>query len=301
MRRKGIPDEWIHSNLQILEESLRTRGEPWPYDNRDWFDMQERLWTESAERLLNSQQERLNKSLLKATTSIEKRLAEIQSDIEMSRTVCQYEESGSKHDVIQLVSVNRSINGTISANPTSFMEKLSEEAATARILVLVDPYALSDKNDAGDSGNCVNAIKALSKAAASMDKLHLYCREDAVSLKVWQQLEAAIGAKKLEVHLGDLHDRYLLAGSDQGKGKHLTDETWHGYDRWQGVVFGASLNGIAKRPTYVLKFEKTDLDDILAYIEGHTKVKTLAQVTAAREDAERRKNESASASVKPEK
>jgi hypothetical protein len=46
-------------------------------------------------------------------------------------------------------------------------------------------------------------------------------------------------------------------------------------------VFGASLNGVEKRPTYVLKFEKKDLDDILPYLEGHTQEKTLAQVQAA--------------------
>lgn len=288
LRHEKVPEESIRKTLDVLEKVCSR--DAWPFIDGNWLRTQERMWVEYSERLLSSQQARMEEALDQAAAGLDERLAEIRIEIARSRMVCRYEQPAPDYEIQEYVSVLRSpdgaiirsARGTINADPASFMNRLATQAAKGRVLVLVDPYALSDKNEAGASGNSVEAIKTLFQAATSTEKLHLYCREDAVSLKVWQRLESQLGAHKLEVHLGDLHDRYLLAGSDQqGKDRHLTDKPWHGYQRWVGVVFGASLNGVAKRPTYVLKCEQGDLNAVLEYIESQTQVKRLADVQAA--------------------
>ena len=71
------------------------------------------------------------------------------------------------------------------------------------------------------------------------------------------------------MYVGDFHDRYILFGQGRNvNGSDKLSRPWHGKEYWSGLAFGASLNGIAKRPTYVLGLKKVDIIPLIAYIRG---------------------------------
>ena len=121
-------------------------------------------------------------------------------------------------------------------------------------------------------------------SSKSINALHLYCRREDTLTAVWTKLKALFDANKKElvIHLGDFHDRYLLAGSDMWQGACEFKEKWHGLTGWKGVVFGASLNGVEKRPTYLLPFEFEDIRVIRRYLDEQSTVMTLEEITNAK-------------------
>lgn len=222
---------------------------------------------------------RQNEALSEVERRLNKRLAVIQNLLETKANPCRYGEGDSTNEYSQFITVRTdfSMPNKLLPDTESFEEKLQSISRQARSLVLVDPYALSDHNDAGDKGDSVKQIDSiLDLKNSSIEALHLYVRPDAVTLKVWEKLKKNLGKTKLTVHTGDLHDRYLLAGSDKNlKRADVFAESWHNYHIWTGVVFGASLNGVSKRPTYVLPFEPNDVRQIRAYLDNQTSIKTI--------------------------
>lgn len=133
-------------------------------------------------------------------------------------------------------------------------------------MVLVDPYALSEKNDKGEiqqpAKDLIEIIKDL-----PFKKLFLYCRQDAVHQPAFNALMAARGNKEIALLYGDFHDRYLIVGRNQTTASfNFISSSSYKTDYWKAYVFGASLNGVSKRPTYIVGLEKEDTAAVMKYI-----------------------------------
>lgn len=149
-----------------------------------------------------------------------------------------------------------------------FWGKLAKLALLGSEIVLVDPYACSSTSDDNKKVSPAKLIGKLLKGC-SIARLHLYCRQDAYDEAAAEELGTSLNGK-LSIYFGDLHDRYLLAGNDKAI-KHgsceALDTDWHGLSYWAGAAFGASLNGVTKRPTYVLGLEKGDVSGVRKYLD----------------------------------
>lgn len=281
LRTLDLPSHLVNEVRESLRESLEShfRSEIVESRRNEWGE-----WLRSEQRN-SDRQLQLQESVARLERGLYKRLADIESRLDAVDKPCWYAPVDEvSRTASYITSLPAEIGTKTQADPNTFMQKLGEVARTGRVLTLVDPYALSEVNDSGDKGNCIKQIVELSKMG-SIEKLHLYSRSDAVNADVWEMLEKQLTASKLSVHLGDIHDRYLLAGSDSSKGAGF-DSPWHSYAHWKGVVFGSSLNGVRKRPTYVLKFEQGDVHEIRRYLDDHTKPMTLTtfkEVRAARD------------------
>ena len=272
-RRMDAPTSQLRPVQEVLKRSLeRHLGDGfdwWLRDvGRDWFVGQKRSLQEVAygQRRLSESVEDMERRLIERLTRIEGQLSE-------GSNGCRFEGSNAGLPWTgSYMSIAPSETGQkAKASPQGFMDKLRKVAKDARVLVLAEPYALADANDSGDKGDCLGQIQALIQGH-SIDQLHLYCRQDASSLDVVKKLEHIKDlAKKISIHVGDVHDRYLLSGSD-AKGDQVS---WHGCSRWKGSTFGASLNGISKRPTYVVPFEQGDIVEVKRYLDDHTAPKSL--------------------------
>jgi hypothetical protein len=162
----------------------------------------------------------------------------------------------------------------IMADPIAFVNQLKTTAESADTLVIVDPYALSAEDETGQNVSARGTIQQLLDCSKSKAHLHLYCRIDAIDEMEWERLETDLGTGKLSVHLGNLHDRYILAGREySANGYDATHPVpgWHGSKYWGGAAFGASINGAGKRPTYVLDFKKADINPLISYLDDATK------------------------------
>jgi hypothetical protein len=157
---------------------------------------------------------------------------------------------------------------TPTAGAGGFWEKMADVAKLGSRVVLVDPYALAATTDDGKAVSPVPFIEKVLKDC-SLGQLELYCRQDSCDQTALAAVKQKY-SKKIVVRFGDLHDRYLLVGSDS-KIKHPSNvrltEPWRGLVHWAGVVFGASLNGVQKRPTYVLPFDNQDIEPIQTYLD----------------------------------
>lgn len=279
-RRFELPRDVALELRRNLQESLRRKmlesDDWWMRDWQEWWRVQRRDY----DRLAHDQS-RLTDALSGMESRLTERLTDIEDRLDTAGGPCRYNDAGGIAGTATYITVLADLKaGTVAADPKKFKEKLRATSLKARTLVLVDPYALSESNDAGDKGDCVAQIAEIVNTG-SIEHLHLYARADAVTSQVWKKLQVKLDKVKMTVHLGDLHDRYLLAGSDNIKGACRFDNVWHGYEYWCGVVFGASLNGVAKRPTYVLPFEVNDVKQISTYLDDHTSVSTLdSQITA---------------------
>lgn len=157
-------------------------------------------------------------------------------------------------------------------NPTRFLDELANEASAGDTLVLVDPYALADHDDAGKVTNCLSAIEKIS-SKGSISRLFIICREQETNKDFLPALERLMPKKKIEVQYQDTHDRYLLvAGEDKFKHSQFVSGAPFARDQWRGVAFGASLNGIARRPTYILRFGSADLEPLLGFLTHSEKI-----------------------------
>ncbi|MFP5194530.1 hypothetical protein PQ786_04200 [Alcaligenes faecalis] len=213
-------------------------------------------------------QGRLSKSVEDLESMLTERLTRIEGLLSDGSTSCRFERSDvgmARTDSFMSIELHKS-GQKAKASPESFMNRLKKLAQDARVLVLVEPYALADSNESGEKGDCLGKIQELI-VDLSIDKLHLYCRQDALSLDVVKKLDGMKGLRsKISIHVGDLHDRYLLSGADK-KGDEVD---WHTCPYWKGWVFGASLNGISKRPTYIVPFEPKDIISVSSYLNDHT-------------------------------
>jgi hypothetical protein len=269
--------------LETLRSELCASEDLLMRDWQEWSSIQRHAIERRA-----SDERRLADALLGIESRLTGRMAAIEDRLDAAGRPCRYGDDEGQGVTANYVSVLADKRASkAAADPKSFAEKLCETARLARTLVLVDPYALSEVNDSGEKGDCVAQIVQI-VSAGSIEHLHLYARSDAATAKVWAKLQKGIGSVKLTVHLGDLHDRYLLAGSDFLKGAHEFSNDWHGCSHWRGVVFGASLNGVTKRPTYVLPFEVRDVVQIRAYLDDHAPVAKLESQRTAEIECEKR-------------
>lgn len=268
---------------EVLRLELREGNDLWKRDWQEWS----RSERSSIEQLAYAQRLLID-ALPKIESRLTERLGAIEDRLDATGGPCRYGESGGLGGTASyLTALDDPTTGKVAADPKTFAQKLCATARLARTLVLADPYALSESNDAGDNGDCIAQIVQIVRAG-SIEHLHVYARSAAATAKVWAKLQTELGSVKLTVHLGDLHDRYLLAGNDSNKGAYQFDDTWHGFSNWRGVVFGASLNGVAKRPTYVLPFEVSDVKQVRAYLDDHAPLATLeSQRTAEKARANR--------------
>jgi len=273
LRRMDTPTSQLRPVQEVLRRSLNRHlgdGIDWWLREvrRDWLVGQERSLQEVVygQRRLSKSVEDLERRLTERLTRIEGQLSEGSNRCRLEGSNAGMPWTGSYMSIAPLETGQKA-----KASPKGFMDKLKNVAKDARVLVLAEPYALADANDSGDKGDCLGQIQALIQDL-SIDQLHLYCRQDASSLDVVKKLEHIKDlGKKISIHVGDVHDRYLLSGSDE-KGDHVS---WHGCSRWKGSTFGASLNGISKRPTYVVPFEQGDIVEVKRYLDDHTAPKSL--------------------------
>lgn len=272
-RRMDAPMSQLRPVQEVLKRSLERHlgggADRWFQEfRRDWFVGQKRSLQEVA-----YGQRQLSESVKDLESRLTERLTRIEGQLSEGSNGCRFEGSSAGMPWTgKYVSIAPSETGQkAKANPQGFMDKLRKVAKDARVLVLAEPYALADANDSGDKGDCLGQIHALIQDL-SIDQLHLYCRQDASSLGVVMKLEHNKDlCKKISIHVGDVHDRYLLSGTDE-KGDQVL---WHDCSRWKGSTFGASLNGISKRPTYVVPFEQGDIVEVKRYLDDHTAPKSL--------------------------
>jgi hypothetical protein len=158
----------------------------------------------------------------------------------------------------------------VSGDPHVFKEHLKKTVKKSQALVIVDPYALAAKDDAGSSVSARSTIREIVFAARDIDPvhLHLYCRMDAVEVEEWEGLKQDLKDNRLSVYLGDFHDRYIFSGRMTHSNAACDIDNWHGSQFWVGSTFGASLNGIGKRPTYILDFKAADTKQLISYISA---------------------------------
>lgn len=272
-RRMDAPPSQLRPVQEVLKRSLeRHMGDGvdwWLREVRsDWFVGQQRSLHEVV-----GGQRRLGESVEDLERRLSERLKRIEDQLSVGSNGCRFERSNAEMPWTgSYISIAPSETGQkAKASPQGFMDKLRKVAKEARVLVLSEPYALADANDSGDKGDCLGQLQALIQGL-SIDQLHLYCRQDALSIDVVKKLEHIKDlGRKISIHVGDVHDRYLLSGSDK-KGDQVS---WHGCSHWKGSTFGASLNGISKRPTYVVPFEQGDIVEVKRYLDDHTVPKSL--------------------------
>lgn len=243
-------------------------------NDRNWHDAGQE-WLKRMDYILahrlNRLEERLSETQATSSSQLEQvmreQLAEVHEAIRESAVPCRFQSEGAAGDYIQLMTaLPRSSVGPLKADALGFLEALRNVARTGNVLVLVDPYALAETDDSGRVRSHAKEVHDLVDELP-LDKFVVYCRNDAIHKPCLDALVQKLG-KKLEVRCGDLHDRYLLVGR-QGQAKHFVelDAPWNGSTTWMGVAFGASLNGVSKRPTYVLKFETQDIPVVVKYLK----------------------------------
>ena len=162
-------------------------------------------------------------------------------------------------------------SGNMDADPVRFIYGVEQLAQKTTSVVIMDPYALAGKDEADEKTSTIDLIYKIVSLCCDLDpvQLHLYCRSDIIDYKEWENLEKKLKPHKLSVYVGDFHDRYILFGQGRNvNGSDKLSRPWHGKEYWSGLAFGASLNGIAKRPTYVLGLKKVDIIPLIAYIRG---------------------------------
>lgn len=193
----------------------------------------------------------------------------------LENSQCAFAESGAVRYpqwLSQIPSPGASIATAADPEAGGFWGKLAKLASLGSEIVLVDPYACSSTSDDNKKVSPAKLVGKLLKDC-SFDRLHLYCRQDAYDEAAAEELKTSLNGK-LSIYFGDLHDRYLLVGNDQvikhGSCQAL-DTDWHGLTYWAGAAFGASLNGVTKRPTYVLGLEKGDVPGVRKYLDGSCK------------------------------
>lgn len=255
---REIPDFEMHKERLIKRLARDLEREYWP---PHWSFLQE------YEQMFRLQKDQLNR---------------IEHLISESTPGCRFAESRDGGPwFAELISMKptpdgNSSSGNADAAPEIFVDALKNSIKKTSAIVLVDPYALASKSDCGNATSAIPIIREIVLSAHDLDAvhLHLYCRLDAVDLSEWSRLKESLGNNKLSVYLGDFHDRYILAGQDEAFTASGFTNNWHGKKWWAGSVFGSSINGISKRPTYVLDFKKADIRPIISYIRGVVDVET---------------------------
>lgn len=159
---------------------------------------------------------------------------------------------------------------TVLPAPERFIKRLRGIAEKGETVVLVDPYAFANVDDASDKA----AGKELFALFEKLKFRHLVvcCKpgKDSYSESQVGVFRKGLTAwQTLEVMHGDFHDRFLLAGRGNSMESFFdVKDKWRKQRYWRGVVFGTSLNGIAKRPTYVLPLPVDDVFDVIKYLDS---------------------------------
>jgi len=233
------------------------------------------LWRDEYDRALRQQSIQLDR---------------IESLLSENRIGCRFaEERDGGPWFAELIAIKPSLDnyaspsaGNADADPKSFIEGVKGILRKTTSLVLMDPYALAGKDDAGKGSSAIDLIKDIVSIAHSPDlkpvQLHLYCRPDAIDYDEWEKLEKILKPHKLCVYVGDFHDRYILFGQDIAVNGSNHSSDWHQKKYWAGLAFGASLNGIRKRPTYVLSLKGQDIRPLISYIDGVVTVPSDHQI-----------------------
>lgn len=257
MRKRARLDIRESVNHRYFHEVLRERA--------NWIDLHFQHRLEMTEiRLIEAQAS--NSSRLEQV--ICEQLAEVRETIQGSSVPCRFQmEADSGNNTHLVTALPQSSPGPLKPDPRRFQKELKNVARTGSVLVLVDPYALAETDESGSPRSSAKEVHELIDGL-SLDKFVVYCRNDAIHKPCLDALASEL-KQKLEVRCGDFHDRYLLVGYEgQSKSPFVElKDSWHGLTAWRGVVFGASLNGISKRPTYVLKFEDNDIPVISQYLK----------------------------------
>lgn len=165
--------------------------------------------------------------------------------------------------------------GTISPNPDSFLKKLSNIIRSGTAAVIVDPYILAEKDD---SNTLVDVLDEVLNITQSSESVYLFCRKEHIDQSTMIKMKENLGVKLKGIFTGDIHDRYIFVGYDE-KMDNSFHRPWIPGNKsekskknkelkyWRGAAFGASLNGVTKRPTYILNFSGEDLGSLFAYLD----------------------------------
>lgn len=223
------------------------------------------LWRDEYDRALRRQSAQLDR---------------IESLLSENRIGCRFSEGRDGGPwFAELIAIKPSLDnyatpsaGNADADPESFTAGLKGILRKTTSLVLMDPYALAGEDDVGTESSAIDLIKEIVSIAHNPDlgpfHLHLYCRPDVIDYDEWEKLQKILKPHKLSVYVGDFHDRYILFSQDFPFNKNDPSSEWHEKKYWAGLAFGASLNGIRKRPTYVLSLKAQDIRPLISYIDG---------------------------------
>ena len=247
------------------------------------------LWRDEHDRVLRRQSVQLDR---------------IESLLSENRIGCRFAEGrdGSPW-FAELIAIKPSLDnyaspsaGNADADPKSFIDGVKGILRKTTSLVLMDPYALAGEDDAGKGSSAIDLIKDIVSIAHNPDlkpvQLHLYCRRDVIDYDEWEKLEKILKPHKLCVRVGDFHDRYILFGQDISVNGSDNSSDWHEKEYWAGLAFGSSLNGIGKRPTYILSLKRQDIRPLISYIDGVVTVPSDRQtLKRAQEERDAKKAE----------
>lgn len=269
-----FPDnlEYAHNRSRIISSIDEMINRHLAGENRSPYARSERAIAEQNELILRKIS-RIDRQLSEVSDA---QLPAIHTIVSNNRVTCSYAEDKSNRypGFISVGPLNSDLADLPA--PESFINHIKEKYFKyAETVVIVDPYALALKTDVDENSSSIETIKELC-SAGSFGKLLLYCRRDATDEKQWDKLAKLITGNKLSVHLGDIHDRYFFIGRDDSKNTEpIPRKEWNKRQFWAGAAFGGSLNGISKRPTYVLKFPIGDINSLTFYLDKACKVETL--------------------------
>lgn len=199
-------------------------------------------------------------------------LAEMEERLERNSAVCQFSKN-KPFNFPEFISVRvDSSNGVISPDPERFLKKINNIVRSGSVTVIVDPYILS----AADEGNsAVDVLQEVTEITKNSKWVYLFCRGDRIDVSTIANMRNKLGIKLKGIFTGDIHDRYVFVGHDENMANSYhrpwipgeTNKSNPELKYWRGAAFGASINGVTKRPTYILNFFGEDLDSLFAYLD----------------------------------
>lgn len=286
MRERNLMLGFNHSERHVVEELYRFLSDFFSSDRilEQWLNIQNREGRSEAQRRAEYRMRDLE-SMLHEIANVQ--LPMINQTIAGLDRSCAYGERA-ELNFPNLVTIDQgSLNVSPSTpDPSKFVDRLIEICGAAEAIVIVDPYLLAKEDDNGKAISAVDSLLKIVNGTSAGD-VFVYCRRDVTVLSEWRKLVAGLKkTKTLTVYFGDLHDRYIFAGSSSfmKKGSTYTcpGDPWNAKMYWQGAAFGGSINGIAKRPTYILKFEKTDVGDLIKYLASVSSKESLEAFSASK-------------------
>ncbi len=132
--------------------------------------------------------------------------------------------------------------------------------------VIVDPYIFSNGNES-QSSYCTYVLNMIGPCPERID--FYFMKKDGYKKAIADAIFNGLTSRGCTVNFFEcinIHDRVML--------KHFSTADEPLKTSWKGIVVGASANGIASRPTYVIDMPSKDAEDYSTYLSNVRKTAT---------------------------